>query len=338
MFSKDELYHHGIIGQHWGTRNGPPYPLNQKVSNKIQKKGREDKAYQTKREKLKKGDKRVKTSGMSHEFWKRKDGVGYFDSERYGYIPSEDQSYANIAVSPSNYHEKYGKLYTKGNDFETIGENFSKMSMQSIKDFYGYSGSKDVDVIAGYVNKGRFGQPGYSNNCAKCATSFELLRRGIDVQAGGSINGCLKSAQEYWWDGARKYKEKPGSVDERISGFGKNASGTIDIRYQSGGGHAFNFVTDRKTGQRSYIDSQTGKVIGNTWKDVKNFFVGINDDAWIEVNRLDIARPNFKHMAEDDVIDFSDNYLKRTGKQRAVMSLDKAYNGIGNDRRLYSSW
>lgn len=26
----DELYHHGIKGQEWGVRNGPPYPLDQK--------------------------------------------------------------------------------------------------------------------------------------------------------------------------------------------------------------------------------------------------------------------------------------------------------------------
>lgn len=29
---EDELSHHGIIGQKWGKKNGPPYPLDDKVS------------------------------------------------------------------------------------------------------------------------------------------------------------------------------------------------------------------------------------------------------------------------------------------------------------------
>lgn len=28
VVSKDELYHYGVPGMHWGIRNGPPYPLN----------------------------------------------------------------------------------------------------------------------------------------------------------------------------------------------------------------------------------------------------------------------------------------------------------------------
>ena len=35
-FYKDYLMHHGVKGQKWGVRNGPPYPLTEKTS-KIKK-------------------------------------------------------------------------------------------------------------------------------------------------------------------------------------------------------------------------------------------------------------------------------------------------------------
>lgn len=27
VIKSNELYHHGILGQRWGKKNGPPYPL-----------------------------------------------------------------------------------------------------------------------------------------------------------------------------------------------------------------------------------------------------------------------------------------------------------------------
>lgn len=30
----NELYHHGIKGQKWGVRNGPPYPLEEKAEHR----------------------------------------------------------------------------------------------------------------------------------------------------------------------------------------------------------------------------------------------------------------------------------------------------------------
>ena len=33
--SDNELSHHGISGQRWGVRNGPPYPLDQKTHNQV---------------------------------------------------------------------------------------------------------------------------------------------------------------------------------------------------------------------------------------------------------------------------------------------------------------
>ena len=31
---RNELYHHGIEGQKWGVRNGPPYPLTKEAKRK----------------------------------------------------------------------------------------------------------------------------------------------------------------------------------------------------------------------------------------------------------------------------------------------------------------
>lgn len=34
----NDIYHHGIEGQRWGVRNGPPYPLKESLSTRVGKK------------------------------------------------------------------------------------------------------------------------------------------------------------------------------------------------------------------------------------------------------------------------------------------------------------
>ena len=37
-YDSNELYHHGILGQRWGKKNGPPYPLSAKDHSASEKK------------------------------------------------------------------------------------------------------------------------------------------------------------------------------------------------------------------------------------------------------------------------------------------------------------
>lgn len=350
------MYHSGIIGMHWYERNGPPYPLKKAVSKAIQRKGKADKAYQAKRAKLKKGDKRIKSEGISHESYKRDrelQTVGIHPSNYKGETNGEQEFgyYGPGGSWGRNPKFEFKGTYTKSDtSFNTISNELSKMSKEKGKALFGYSDTignggttnyttffdNNLEKVAQRVNGDRFKQIGYTNNCAKCSSAFEMQRRGYDVTAGGCHQGCLTSASEYWWDGAKTYKEKSNTIDDRIKKFGKNGSGTIGIKYASGGGHSFNFTTNRKTGVTSYVDSQTGKVIGHSWNDVTNFFSALDDNSFIRVTRLDTATPNFKHMAQDDVIDYSDGRYRQNGWERKI--IDKKDIGANGGYRVYDRW
>ena len=71
MYSRNaELYHHGIQGQKWGVRNGPPYPLDSDVStgSRLRKIG--SSSFKENADELKEEKKLLKKMGYSHYTYK----------------------------------------------------------------------------------------------------------------------------------------------------------------------------------------------------------------------------------------------------------------------------
>lgn len=68
--SSDELWHHGIDGQKWGVRNGPPYPLDSSDYSSAERKYRTDKGYHKNQNGIKSHKKKV--SEMSNEELQRR--------------------------------------------------------------------------------------------------------------------------------------------------------------------------------------------------------------------------------------------------------------------------
>lgn len=66
--SSDELMHHGIDGQKWGVKNGPPYPLDSGHKTSRNRKYRTDKGYHQNNQN---GSKKRKASHMSNDELRR---------------------------------------------------------------------------------------------------------------------------------------------------------------------------------------------------------------------------------------------------------------------------
>lgn len=67
---KEELYHHGILGQKWGKKNGPPYPLDGDSHSRSEK--AEEEKLKEKRKDDKKKSKNMSISDLSDEDLRRK--------------------------------------------------------------------------------------------------------------------------------------------------------------------------------------------------------------------------------------------------------------------------
>lgn len=278
------LAHHGIMGMHWGVKNGPPYPLDKKLSLRIQK-GHNEKARYTAKELKDMRSGKIKTT--------KKDRVGrtHRSSEReykriQGLNASDLSSFANI-----------GTLLVNGDLPESSIRTLDRPKRRVV----------DADIMA--VNPGLYdpetaNDRGYSNNCGLCSTALALRAMGYDVQASRATNGTLISSAQYYFDGAIPYKEKdPSNIQKRLESFGAEGLGVLSIARANGAGHAVYFQNERQP-DGSYkpviIDGQARK----KYTSLEAFLQAEGADIrqFTTITRLDRATPNWSHIGEDSAV------------------------------------
>lgn len=309
---KNELYHHGIKGQEWGVRNGPPYPLNQKAAKKV--KAQAD--YKQKRKRIGK-DKRLKTSGLS-KLSSAKDREWL--EVIAGFSDTEGGNEFNVAkkIGEGGWSPDAG--WISDNDvFENGERNHSWVTDNDLRvTNIGYDSGWD------YQKGTMIHARGTTSNCTKCTATMELRRRGFDVVAGRQSNGSLNTAHQYWFDGAVAYKEKYTSAVDRLTKFGRRATAAIDFRYPNGGGGHSMYVQNNEFGKPVYFDGQNGTKYFSI-DDVYNRY-GFDKGGTVLITRLDNATPNWKHLEEDSVC-------------RRVYS-DKSHNKVKNKKtgRIVDTW
>lgn len=296
--SSDSLSHHGIKNMHWGVKNGPPYPLDKKVSARI-KKGKNEKVRYSKKEleDMRKNPNarkyRKMKVGLSHLFDIRErhisDVTNFFkdpqaEGTKYYSAKLMKDATANVANLISETGGKAYRTLDRPGHRATVSDALACNQQRTA----GWSSGKDRDL---------------RNNCGKCAATMYLRSLGYDVQAGRSERGVIPTALQYWFDGARQYKQK-GAVNlyNQMLSFGNQGKGTLDVRHKTGGGHAVYFQNERGADGKIRPVIYDGQ-IGKRYNTVSDFLKAEHADMtrFSVVTRLDTATPNWKNLAEDSV-------------------------------------
>lgn len=236
----NELYHHGILGQKWGVRNGPPYPLSSGAHS-----AREKKAGWTKSvSKSKETAKSTKASSGSE----KKAGVAAEIGIGLAYVAAlMATALASRGISELVYKHDINK-HLKNADPDEFIKSTKK-----------YTQDQDMKMVnPGYES----GLPEYRMNCTMCSATYELRRRGYDVQANSTTMGRKVKDAKTWFniDDSKIIENK--AFDDFKSSLNREPDGARGSIF-AGYGNFDSYhcmVWEKENGVVSIRDCQNGKL------------------------------------------------------------------------------
>ena len=299
VYRTDEwLEHHGIQGQKWGVRNGPPYPLGYSDHSASEKK-QNTKTFLSKYDNQAAGGGPSSPSSSKKKSASTKSSNGLTDEQKAKikkYLMAGAIA-AGTALAAYGAYKVYSN-YWAGLDAEIDPETGFLLIKGE------HSPADDIKAL----NPGAIMTPygmldavtGSTSNCMLCTTNYELRRRGYDVHAGLSTDGYTDDLFDSIFEGANVVKPNCDSVGELQrfieSSYPEGARGNFMYYYgglfSGAGGHSI--VWEIENGKLVMRDGQAKIVSQSLEKALR--YADISRCELVRTDNLKIKADELKNM------------------------------------------
>lgn len=184
-----------------------------------------------------------------------------------------------------------------------ISCNIASIITNHIDDFYNEENKNrklDADIV-GKINP-NYGSSGTVQNCSKCASALELVRKGYapdKFTSGRQKYPSTADSKSLWFKNATPVQVDTSDVETLIRSYGDTASGTLAMFYpDNSGGHDMHWTMDDGTLQIQ--DGQNGKIFDSVKNVIEEYNFDIDHRA--VVYDLTNCEPNWSSIEEDSVL------------------------------------
>ena len=279
----DSLQHHGIRGQRWGVKNGPPYPLKPAVSRAVKITGAKPLHVRTK-------DGGHDSMNNREKLW-----LAAFNTA-YGGLAAAALASPSTFLPPGSFFTPMGKAelafgaatglatgaITLGEEFVALHRNAKYAKERSGSEVDEKTGLKRIPESSTLSDEDNLKRvnPSYldwnsdsKNNCMLCTTTYEMRRRGYDVTSQKDGYGYSEDAVKNWFPKAEVIKVP--KTTKSGSSYSKKIESELKKQPEGSRG---NLMIDLGFGWHSvFYEIQNGNVVirdaqlAKTYKDPSEF-------------------------------------------------------------------
>ena len=250
IFKDDYLEHHGILGQKWGHRNGPPYPLDANDHSAAEKEAQKQRFKLTDEQKkvIKIGTAVVAAGLVAYGGYKVYNKIGL------SFIAKAEINGIDLKEDLSKVEEKATNISSIFNGYHTVNEDHKET----------------LNAVNGHLYRTKENRHGCTSSsiAGYLRDVFHIDARGINLEKGPSsadeyeeiLKKCFEGCKVVKPFNGRSFKNDPEGV--LIRAFGKNANGVVSVLFTNesrlgDSAHSFNFSI--KNGLVEWSDYKTGK-------------------------------------------------------------------------------